>query len=75
MALRGLFLISPDGIIMHSTVNSLSVGRSVSEATRVLKAFLFVSMHDGLVCPADWEEGKDTMAANADGVKKYLASH
>jgi peroxiredoxin (alkyl hydroperoxide reductase subunit C) len=75
VALRGLFLISPDGVVMHSTINSLSVGRSVSEAMRVLKAFQFVSMHDGLVCPADWEEGKDTMAANADGMKKYLASH
>ena len=52
-----------------------SVGRSVSEATRVLKAFQFVSMHDGLVCPAGWEEGKDTMAANADGMEKYLVSH
>jgi alkyl hydroperoxide reductase subunit AhpC len=28
-----------------------------------------------LVCPADWEEGKDTMTANSDGMKKYLASH
>ena len=75
VALRGLFLISPDGVIMHSTINSLSVGRSVSEATRVLKAFQFVSMNDGLVCPADWEEGKDSMAANSDGLKKYLVSH
>ena len=75
VALRGLFLISPDGMIMHSTINSLSVGRSVSEAMRVLKAFQFVSSHEGLVCPADWEEGKDTMTANSDGMKKYLASH
>ncbi len=75
VALRGLFLVSPDGVIMHSTINSLSVGRSVGEATRVLKAFQFVSNHDGLVCPADWEEGKDTLAASSDGVKKYLASH
>ncbi|HUL29296.1 MAG TPA: peroxiredoxin, partial [Thermodesulfobacteriota bacterium] len=74
-ALRGLFLISPEGVIMHSTINSLSVGRSVGEATRVLKAFQFVSMNEGLVCPADWEEGKDTMAANSDGMKKYLVSH
>ena len=44
VALRGLFLISPDGVVMHSTINSLSVGRSVSEAMRVLKAFQFVSM-------------------------------
>jgi peroxiredoxin (alkyl hydroperoxide reductase subunit C) len=75
VALRGLFLINPDGMIMHSTINSLSVGRSVTEAMRVLKAFQFVSTHDGQVCPADWEEGKDTMTANAEGMKKYLTDH
>jgi alkyl hydroperoxide reductase subunit AhpC len=75
VALRGLFLISPDGIVMHSTVNSLSVGRSVSEAMRVLKAFQFVATHQGLVCPADWEEGKDTMGASSDAMKEYLSTH
>jgi peroxiredoxin (alkyl hydroperoxide reductase subunit C) len=75
VALRGLFLISPEGTVMHSTINSLSVGRSVNEAMRVLKAFQFVSAHEGQVCPADWEEGKDTMIANSDGMKKYLANH
>ena len=75
VALRGLFLINPEGLIMHATINSLSVGRSVSEAMRVLKAFQFVSLHEGQVCPADWEEGKDTMSANSDGIKEYLASH
>ena len=75
VALRGLFLIGPDGVVMHSTINSLSVGRSVSEAMRVLKAFQFVSTHQGLVCPADWEEGKDTMGASSDAMKKYLATH
>lgn len=75
VALRGLFLISPDGMVMHTTINHLSVGRSVNEALRVLKAFQFVTKHEGRVCPADWEEGKDTMIANSDGVKKYLSSH
>ncbi len=75
VALRGLFLISPEGVIMHSTINSLSVGRSVTEAMRVMKAFQFVSSHVGQVCPADWEEGKDTMMANSDGMKKYLTNH
>ncbi len=75
VALRGLFLIDPDGAIMHSTINSLSVGRSVSEAMRVLKAFQFVRTNDGRVCPADWEEGKDTMVANSDGMKSYLVNH
>ncbi|MCK5553310.1 MAG: peroxiredoxin [Deltaproteobacteria bacterium] len=75
VALRGLFLINPDGIVMHTTINNLSVGRSVTEAKRVLKAFQFVTTHEGLVCPADWEEGEDTMVAESEGMKKYLASH
>ena len=75
VALRGLFLIDPDGIVMHATINNLSVGRSTSEALRVLKAFQFVSMHDGHVCPANWEEGKDAMIANSDGMRRYLTNH
>jgi peroxiredoxin (alkyl hydroperoxide reductase subunit C) len=75
VALRGLFLVNPDGIIMHTTINNLSVGRSVNEAKRVLKAFQFVTSHEGHVCPADWEEGKDTMVAESEEMKKYLSSH
>ena len=75
VALRGLFLIDPEGTVMHATINNLSVGRSVNEAKRVLKAFRFVTKNEGQVCPADWEEGKDTMAADPSGMKKYLSSH
>jgi peroxiredoxin (alkyl hydroperoxide reductase subunit C) len=75
VALRGLFLVNPEGVIMHSTINSLSVGRSVTEAMRVMKAFQFVSLHEGQVCPADWEDGKDSMTANPDGMKEYLTNH
>jgi len=73
--MRGLFLINPDGVIMHSTINHLSIGRSVTEAKRVLKAFQFVTTHEGQVCPADWEEGKDTMTAEPEEMRKYLATH
>ncbi len=75
VSLQGLFLIGPDGVVLHTTINHLAVGRSVTEALRVLKAFQFVAMHEGRVCPADWEEGKDTMIANPEEMKKYLASH
>jgi len=75
VALRGLFLIDPEGMVMHSTINNLSVGRSVTEAKRVLKAFQYVTSHTGQVCPADWEEGKDAMRADSSGVREYLASH
>lgn len=56
----GLFLIDPTGIIRHTVVNDLPVGRSVDETLRVLKAFQFVEKH-GEVCPADWEEDKPTI--------------
>ena len=75
VALRGLFLIDPEGVVMHATINHLSVGRSTHEALRVLKAFQYVSQNQGHVCPADWDEGKETMVANSDGIKKYLSNH
>jgi alkyl hydroperoxide reductase subunit AhpC len=75
VALRGLFIINPEGTVMSATINHLPVGRSVKEAMRLLKAFQFVTSHEGQVCPADWEEGKDTMTAEPDEMKKYLASH
>jgi alkyl hydroperoxide reductase subunit AhpC len=75
VALRGLFIINPEGTVMHATINHLPVGRSVREVMRLLKAFQFVSSHEGQVCPADWEEGKDTMTAEPEEMKKYLASH
>ena len=39
VALRGLFIIDPDGVIMHATINNLPVGRNVDETLRVLQAF------------------------------------
>jgi peroxiredoxin (alkyl hydroperoxide reductase subunit C) len=75
VALRGLFLIDPNGIILHSTINDLSVGRSSNEAMRVLKSFQFVAEHGDQVCPADWDEGKETMAANPKGMREYLKKH
>lgn len=60
IATRGLFLIDPNGILRHSTVNDLPVGRSPEEALRVLQAFQFVEEH-GEVCPANWKPGKKTI--------------
>ncbi len=72
VALRGLFLIDPDGIVQHATVNNLGVGRSVDETLRVLQAFQFVREH-GEVCPADWKPGTKTMKADWKGSKEYFA--
>ncbi|KAK4689180.1 peroxiredoxin 2/4, partial [Tremellales sp. Uapishka_1] len=60
IALRGTFFIDPTGTLRASVVHDLPVGRSVEETIRVIKAFQFTDEH-GEVCPAGWEEGKDTI--------------
>ncbi len=66
-ALRGLFLIDPDGVIRHSTVNDVAVGRSVDETLRVLQAFQLVRHQPGQMCPADWTPGGRTLAPDPHG--------
>ncbi len=75
VALRGLFLIDPDGIVQHATINNLSVGRSVDETLRVLKAIQHVQGHPGEVCPANWMPGTPTMKPDPVGSKEYFAAH
>lgn len=74
IALRGLFLIDKDGIVRHSVINDLPLGRNVEEAIRMLDALQFHETH-GDVCPANWKEGQDAMTPTAAGVSSYLAKH
>lgn len=74
VALRGLFLIDKEGVVRHSLVNDLPIGRSVGEALRVVDALQFHEEH-GDVCPANWQQGEDAMAPTAEGVASYLAKH
>ena len=71
VALRGLFIIDPEGKLRHSTINDLPIGRSVDEALRVIQALRFHAEH-GEVCPADWQPGKDSMKADPKGSKAYF---
>ena len=70
VALRGLFIIDPKGVVRHSTINDLPVGRNVAEALRVIQAFQFVEKN-GEVCPANWNPGADTMKPDPVGAKEY----
>jgi peroxiredoxin (alkyl hydroperoxide reductase subunit C) len=74
VALRGLFLIDKEGIVRHSVINDLPLGRNVDEALRMLDALQFTEAH-GEVCPANWKEGEDGMTPTAEGVASYLAKH
>ncbi len=73
IALRGLFLINPEGNVVYSVVHDLAVGRSVDETIRVLKAFQQVAK-TGEVCPANWDSGKKTMKPDTQMSKKYFAA-
>ena len=72
VALRGLFLIDREGIVRHSVINDLPLGRNVGEALRMLDALRFHE-EKGDVCPANWNEGDDGMDASPDGVVDYLS--
>ena len=75
VALRGLFLIDTKGVIRHSVINDLPLGRSVNEALRMVDALQFVETHGDQVCPANWQEGDEAMKPTAEGVAGYLAKH
>ena len=53
IALRGLFIIDPDGVLQYKVVHALNIGRSVDETLRVLQA-----LQEGGLCPADWKPGQ-----------------
>ncbi|MCY4055395.1 MAG: peroxiredoxin [Cyanobacteria bacterium MAG CAR4_bin_6] len=74
VAVRGLFIIDPDGVIMHATVNNLPVGRNVDETLRVLQAFQYIRSHPDEVCPADWTPGDATMNPDPVKSKEYFAA-
>ena len=74
VALRGLFLIDTRGIVRHAVINDLPLGRSVTEALRMVDALQFVETHGDQVCPADWQEGEVAMKPTAAGVATYLAN-
>lgn len=58
IALRGLFIIDPQGVLKYSVINDLNIGRSVDETLRVLEA-----LQTGGLCPADWKPGKPLLNA------------
>lgn len=71
VALRGLFLIDDQDVIQQATINNNSVGRNVEEALRLLAGYQYTAKH-GEVCPANWEEGKDTMKPGTKESKSYF---
>jgi peroxiredoxin (alkyl hydroperoxide reductase subunit C) len=57
---RATYIIDKNGIVRHSSINDLPVGRNPDEYLRLVKAFQYVDTH-GEVCPANWQPGQKTM--------------
>ena len=70
LALRGTFVVNPEGKIVLSEVNSLDVGRDARELLRRIQAAQYVAEHPGEVCPARWKPGQKTLAPSLDLVGK-----
>ena len=71
---RATYLIDEEGKIFHESVNDMPLGRNVQEYLRLIDAYAHVQQH-GEVCPANWEEGKEAMNANREGVASYLSNN
>lgn len=74
IALRGLFIIDKEGVIQHSTINNLAIGRSVDETLRTLQALQFVQENPDEVCPAGWKPGEKSMKPDPKLSKEYFAA-
>ncbi|MCK4908769.1 MAG: redoxin domain-containing protein [Planctomycetes bacterium] len=70
MALRGTFLIDPDGNLAAAEINNFPVGRNSDELVRRFKAFKHVRENPAQVCPAKWDSGKKTLTPGKELVGK-----
>ena len=73
-ALRGTFIIDPDGIVQSETVNNLPIGRDIDDTLRLLDAAIHSGSGAG-VCPAGWNPTKPDMQPTKEGVASYLSEN
>ncbi|GAU93434.1 hypothetical protein RvY_05375-2 [Ramazzottius varieornatus] len=70
---RGLFIIDRRGILRQITINDMGVGRSIDEVLRLVQALQYTDVH-GVVCPANWKPGNETMHADpAKAIAEYFS--
>lgn len=70
LALRGTFVVSPQGEIKLCEIHDNGIGRDAKELLRKVKAAQYVASHPGEVCPAKWTEGQKTLKPGLDLVGK-----
>lgn len=70
LSLRATFIINPEGKLVAYEMHDNSIGRNIKEILRKLQASKFVFENNGMVCPANWEPGKETLVPNIDLIGK-----
>ena len=70
LALRGTFIIDPDGVIKTAEINDLGIGRSAADLVRKVQAAQHIAANPGQVCPASWKPGAETLEPSLDLVGK-----
>ena len=73
LALRGTFIINPEGTLLNSEVNFYNLGRNIDELLRKIMANLHMAENVGEACPATWKkEGDKTLSPSAGMVGKVF---
>lgn len=70
VALRGTFVINPEGEIKLCEIHDNGIGRDADELLRKVRAAQYIAAHPGEVCPAKWKEGAETLKPSLDLVGK-----
>jgi len=70
LALRGTFVISPEGKLVSSEINFYNVGRNADELLRKIEANVYLQSHPNEACPAKWRKGDRTLAPSEKMVGK-----
>ena len=71
IALRGTFIINPQGVLMNAETNFYNLGRNIDELMRKFKANIYLSKKANEACPSKWkDEGDKTLAPSAKMVGK-----
>ena len=66
LALRGTFIINPEGKLVSSEVNFYNVGRNAQELVRKMEANIHLMAHPNEACPAKWTPGAKTLKPGKD---------
>jgi peroxiredoxin (alkyl hydroperoxide reductase subunit C) len=64
LALRGTFIINPEGVLLNSEMNFYNLGRNIEELLRKFKANIYMTRKTNEVCPSKWKDEGDKTLVN-----------